>query len=232
MRTSPDTLLLYETLTLDALALLLFGLYFLLLHRYRFSIGLLLRALTIRGLFGQLIDDQSVAFRGFVSGARMVGFAALLTLLFKACLIWDAAASPSLRIPAEWQPWLLPLLIGVLVAIGCYKWLITHTISLLSERRSRIGSLLTFDRLYLSLAGLVLTPAVLLCALADPATERPLFVIAAIMLIVLLLYYIVKFFSLFVSRNFSILQGLLYLCAVEIFPISFFVLFVRRGFEW
>ncbi len=218
-------------LLLDGLTIVLFVLYFTLLFRHRSSIGVLLRALTVRGQFGQLIDEQSVAFRQFIGSARATGFLALLIVLFKGCLVWIAAA-PALRIPEAYLPFLPLLPAGALLVVGCYKRIVTGTIAVLSGRENRIDSLRTFDRIYFVVASLAFTPIVLLAALADPTHERILFVLCFILLILLLLYYIIKNISFFLSRNLSILQWMLYLCAVEILPVSFFVLFIRRGFEW
>ena len=43
------------------------------------------------------------------------------------------------------------------------------------------------------------------------------------------LLYLAKSYRFFVARDVSILQWILYLCAVELFPISFFVLVVARN---
>ncbi|MDR0955379.1 MAG: DUF4271 domain-containing protein [Rikenellaceae bacterium] len=218
-------------LMLDGLAVLLFGLYCIQLFVHRSSIGLLFRALTVKGQFSQLIDEQSVAFRSFVKSFRIIGFLALLTIAFKGCLIW--ANSPSVfRLPEAYLPFLLPILTAALLAIGWYRRLVTGTLSVLSGEAERVERLRTFDRICFVVAALLVTPAVLLSALADPATHRFLFVVDVILLIILLLYYLGKSFSFFISRKISILQWILYLCAVEIMPISFFVLFAGRGFEW
>lgn len=218
-------------LMLDGLTVALFALYFIRLFRHRSSIGLLFRSLAVKGQFDQLIDEQSVAFRSFIRSFRSLGFLVVLALIFKACLIWNATPSV-VRIPENYLPFLLPVLIGVLLAILCYKWLITGTIAVLSGQTGRVENIRTFNRIYFVTATFLLTPVVLLTTLSDPATQRVLFALEATLLIVLVLYYVGKSFSFFVSRKISILQWILYLCAVEIMPVSFFVLFAARGFEW
>ena len=218
-------------LLLDGLTVVLFGLYFVLLFRYRTSIGLLLRSLIVRGQFEQLIGEQSVVFRRFVGRARAMGFLALLIVLFKGCLI-GLASVPAFRIPEAYLPFLPLLPAGALLAIGCYKRIVAGTIAVLNGGANRIDSLRMFDRICFVASALLFTPFVLLAVPADPAVERVFFMIGAILLIIFLLYYVIKNFSFFLSRNPSILQWMLYLCAVEIFPVSFFVLFIRRGLEW
>ena len=46
---------------------------------------------------------------------------------------------------------------------------------------------------------------------------------------ILYLTYLTKSYRFFVKRDVSIMQWILYLCTVEFFPVSFFVLAVLRG---
>ena len=218
-------------LMLDGLVVPIFFLYIAVLFRYRLSIFRLFRSLTIPGQFDQLIEEQSVSFRNFIRSARLTGFLALLAIAFKGCLIW-LAADPANPLPEGLNGLILPLLAAALLAILCYKRLATGTISLLSGQKGKVENIRTFNRVFFTAAALVLTPAALLCTLTAPGQTQIFFTVEIIVLIFLVLYYFAKSFSFFVSRKISILQWILYLCAVEIWPVSFFVLFARRGFEW
>lgn len=48
-------------------------------------------------------------------------------------------------------------------------------------------------------------------------------------IVTLYLTYLTKSYRFFVKRDVSIMQWILYLCTVEFFPVSFFVLAVLRG---
>ena len=217
-------------LMLDGMAVLLFLLFSLQLFRHRASVGLLFRSLVVKGQFDQLIEEQSVSFRLFIRGMRIAGFLALLALLFRGVLIGDG--SSAMDFPEKMMPFLLPLLVSALLCVLFYKRIFMWLISVLSRRNDRADSIRVFNRIWFVTATVLSTPVILLCVLADPVSQKFVFVICFIVLVFLLLYYLAKSFSFFVSRKISILQWILYLCAVEIWPVSFFVLFGLRGFEW
>ena len=218
-------------LLLDGLAVFLFLFLFIHLARYRSSLGVLLRALFTPGQFDALIEEQSVTFRKFVRNSSLLGGLSLLVMGFRWCILWNETPS-AVVLPESFTPYLLPLLIGALLAILIYKRIITGIIAILTGKSEPIDKIHTFNGIFMTTASLVLAPVALLSGLADINDQGWVFVVQFIVLIIFLLYYIGKSFSFFVSRKISILQWILYLCAVEIWPVSFFVLFALRGFTW
>ena len=84
-------------------------------------------------------------------------------------------------------------------------------------------------RIFSSFIYILLTPLFLVVALTEgPGIDRLLHG-TAVFAAALYLLYLAKSYRFFVARDVSILQWILYLCAVELFPISFFVLVVARN---
>ena len=218
-----------NVLILNALLLSLFFLYILHVYRYRDYIAMMFNASAVKGHLSQLVEDQAVSFRTFLRSANGVALLALLAILLKAALVWDAA-DPVISLPAAFDPYLLPVAIGLILSVWLYKRIATGIIAGLSANYEEMGKIRLFGRMLFVLSFAVLTPVVLLCGLSDPKQYPILFGIFIILLIITLLHYLWKSFSFFVARKISILQWFLYLCAVEIMPISFFILLARRGF--
>lgn len=218
-----------NVLILNALLLSLFFLYILHVYRYRDYIAMMFNASAVKGHLSQLVEDQAVSFRTFLRSASGVALLALLAILLKAALVWDAA-DPVISLPAAFDPYLLPVAIGLILSVWLYKRIATGIIAGLSANYEEMGKIRLFGRMLFVLSFAVLTPVVLLCGLSDPKQYPILFGIFIILLIIILLHYLWKSFSFFVARKISILQWFLYLCAVEIMPISFFILLARRGF--
>ena len=218
-------------LLLDGLTVFLFFFLFVHLALYRTSLGVLLRALFTPGQFDALIEEQSVTFRRFVRSSCLLGGMSLLVMGFRWCILWTESQS-TVTLPESFTPFLLPFLVGALLAVLIYKRIITGIIAILTGKSEPIEKIRTFNGIFMTTASLALAPVALLSGLADPHEHGWLFAVQLIVLIIFLLYYIGKSFSFFVSRKISILQWILYLCAVEIWPVSFFVLFALRGFSW
>ena len=72
-------------------------------------------------------------------------------------------------------------------------------------------------------------PVFLIVGLSDNAAIDNILYATIILAVGLYMLYLTKSYRFFAARNVSILQWILYLCTVEFFPISFFVLvFIRE----
>lgn len=199
--------------------------------RFRAEAGMLFRSLVMPGQFDALQENPSVAFRQFLGSSYRIALLAGLLIAYKWGLIWlDSPLSADL--PDVRRPWLLPILIGAGLAVWLYKRILMGIISLLSGGRRKTGRIRHFNNFIVALASYALAPAAILAAALDPEQARWLFAAQVILLILCVLYYLAKSFSFFLSRDIPILQWILYLCAVEIWPFSFFLLFANRGFVW
>ena len=83
-----------------------------------------------------------------------------------------------------------------------------------------ISQIVLLKRTYFTLAVIITSPVLLLFALCPRGTGGVWFCIIVIELIVTAILYLREVLNLFISKKISILHWILYLCTVEVFPIS------------
>jgi hypothetical protein len=218
-------------LILDGLLLLLFVLYCLLIYRCRPIVSALFNAASVKGHLNQLAEDQSVSFRSFLRSANAAALLGVLAAGLKAALEWREY-DPDSFLPEPWVPYLVLIGVAIGIILWIYKRLTNGMIALLSADAETVGKISLFHRILFAGSGLVFIPLVLLLGTVDVLQHRYLLFISLVVPAGLLLHALVKSFSFFLSRKISILQWFLYLCAVEIVPVSFFVLLALRDFQW
>lgn len=91
-----------------------------------------------------------------------------------------------------------------------------------------VGQLQLLRRTYFALAVVVISPALLLFALCPRGTGEVWFLTIVVELTVTVILYLREALNLFLSKKISILHWFLYLCTVEVFPISFLWLVAAR----
>ena len=117
--------------------------------------------------------------------------------------------------------------IAILIALFQYGILkLSGDITLSSDFTNR---LLQLKQLLFSIATLLLAPTILLFALTPGTAGTLLGYILAGEIIGFVLLLLYQTWRLFIEQNISILQWILYLCAVEIFPISFLIVVLSKN---
>lgn len=91
-----------------------------------------------------------------------------------------------------------------------------------------IAQLALLRRTYFALAVIISSPTLLLFALCPRGTGGAWFIISAVELIITAVLYLRESLNLFISKKISILHWFLYLCTVEVFPISLLWLLAAR----
>lgn len=91
-----------------------------------------------------------------------------------------------------------------------------------------ISQLVLLRRTYFSLAVIITSPTLLLFALCPRGTGGAWFIVGAVELIITAVLYLRESLNLFISKKISILLWILYLCTVEVFPISLLWLLAAR----
>jgi len=218
-------------LILSGLLLALFFCYTLLLYRFRAQAAALLAASTVSRHLDQLTEEQSVTFRSFVRSTTAVGLLAALVAGLRAALFWQRH-DPASFLPEPLVPWLAGLGAAILGLLWLYKRLVLGIVALLSADPGTVGRIAGFHRLLFALSALVFVPWVLLFVGGTQQNSNTLIFISLTFIALLLLHALAKSFLFFISRKISVLQWFLYLCAVEILPISFFVLLALRDFRF
>ncbi len=106
-----------------------------------------------------------------------------------------------------------------LLVIG-YQWSLLRLVGALTLTQPLITQLRQLRKLYFSGAVVIVTPALLLFTLCPQHTGLLWFGLIVIELVVTLFLYLRETLSLFLSKKVSIIHWILYLCSVELFPVS------------
>ena len=222
--TEPET----AAFLLDGLFLLLFFAYALLIYRFRNQTVFLLKAVVNKTHLNAVADEQSLLFRRFVSLSNLLGCFALILLFTRIGFSFlDAAGIAALR-----SAWLIPTVTGCLAAVALYRLLLRQMIAKVGLKDRLMKDTAAFNRIVFTFATLFVTPAILLTGFVSGKGEPAALQADIILLSFFGLYYLTKSYNFFTSRNVSILPWFLYLCAVEILPISFFILLALRDFKF
>ncbi len=218
----------------QALVLLLAAVYGVLLARRVQEAGVLSGPLARnRASAERLVDDSPVNNIG-----RLRRFASLLGL----CLVGMAAVRsvdlllPDIvpdTLPASLSPFAgSALWIGatlVMALVGSYQAAVLLLAGALTLTRPFVGQLLHLRRRLFTSLLLVFAPSLLFFAVAPPGTERFWGIVAVAVSVITSVVYVVGSLHLFLSKKISILYWFLYLCTVEIFPLSLLWLLAGRG---
>ena len=106
-----------------------------------------------------------------------------------------------------------------LLVIG-YQWSLLRLVGALTLTQPLITQLRQLRKLYFSGAVVVVTPALLLFTLCPQPASLLWFGLIVIELAVTLFLYVRETLTLFLSKKVSIIHWILYLCSVELFPVS------------
>lgn len=136
------------------------------------------------------------------------------------------------QIPDALTPGSSPMLwMGATLIIMLLGWLQSALLFLsgaVTLNRPLVGRLQYLRRVYLASTVLLVAPALLFYALATPRAGFFWITLAAIESIITSILYLIGSLNLFLAKKISILYWFLYLCAVEIFPLSLLWLLVQR----
>jgi len=116
----------------------------------------------------------------------------------------------------------------VFLIIFLVQWGVLIGIGALTLARSFITQLQQLRRTFFALMVVVVTPILLLFALCPRGTGGMWFLLIVIELAATAFLYFKETLNLFLSKKISILHWFLYLCGVEIFPISLVWLAITR----
>lgn len=207
----------------ETLLVVVFLLFCYLIYNFRNSILLSFRVMVMRIAPEKAFEEQTLFFRRFMAGAML-----LEALLVTGFLTGLADRYGLARLLPDASPLVCHgFVVAVLVAVyvvSAYKKLLSRMIGAVVQNPQFFKEYAFLSRLSGAAAALIMTPLFLMLAFASDREFRTLFWIAAGVFLLLTGVFLSKSYRFFVERNISILQWILYLCAVEIFPVSFFLL--------
>ena len=221
-----------DEVSFQGLVLLLSVIFGLLLYQYPNDI----RALIARVAFERRQSERSSEETGNAGFTRFLNIALVLGILFagvSAVRLCDRPEiGPALLREAGGGVSLL-LTLGVTLAsllFYLYGILLLRIVGGVTLTGPFVTQLIRIKRGYAALGAVSLAPVVLLFALSPQGSDAVWISLLSAGLFITFLLYLRETFALFISKKVSILHWILYLCAVEIFPVSLlWQLVVRLG---
>ena len=210
-----------ENAVFQSFVLLLAATYAMLLYR---NLG------DVRTLLGRISRDTATGERlsedpGGSGYSRFLNIATAIGLLFLgvAAVKYGDTLMPGRLAEAIPQGAVLILsLLASLAALGvaAYQAIAVRLAGTLTLSQPFIAQLMLLKRTYFALGVVLISPPLLLFALCPQGTGGVWFCIVAIELTAAAVLYLKETLNLFLSKKVSILHWFLYLCIVEVFPIS------------
>ena len=172
-------------------------------------------------------DPGSSGFTRFLNLATAIG---MLFLGIIAVKYGDSIMPPALSEALSHGAVLALSLIATLAcaAIAALQRGFLQLVGAVTASQPFVSQLGLLRRTYFVLGIIVTSPALLLFALCPRGSGDVWFCVIAIELAITVILYLRETLHLFISKKISILHWILYLCAVEIFPISLVWLLVAR----
>ena len=218
-----------ENAVFQSFVLLLAATYAMLLYR---NLG------DVRTLLGRISRDTATGERlsedpGGSGYSRFLNIATAIGLLFLgvAAVKYGDTLMPGRLAEAIPQGAVLILsLLASLAALGvaAYQAIAVRPAGTLTLSQPFIAQLMLLKRTYFALGVVLISPPLLLFALCPQGTGGVWFCIVAIELTAAAVLYLKETLNLFLSKKVSILHWFLYLCIVEVFPISLLWLLAVR----
>lgn len=211
-----------------ALVLGLVIFYALLLHQHLSDALTLVGRLTReRTTSDRLTEDSTSDYARFLNLTTILGM-----LLTGAAVIRIAVPylgyTPLAMWPATGAFWGCIALFITFAAILLYRHGISALVGQLTYTQPLFEQLNRLAQLFFALLTLVSTPILALWLLAPVGEGRLWLWVIIIELVIIFVLYLKETLSLFISKKISILHWFLYLCGVEILPVSFLLLLAMR----
>lgn len=217
-----------ENAAFQSFVLLLAAIYAMLLYRNLGDVRTLLDRISRDTATGQRLSEEpgGSGFSRFLNIATTIG---MLFMGVMAVKYGDSLMSSQLETLSHGAVLALSLLAtAACYGVVLYQMTVVRLTGAVTLSQPFISQLVLLKRTYFSLGVIVTSPALLLFALCPRGTGNVWFCIIIIELAVTAGLYLRETLNLFIAKKISILHWFLYLCAVEILPISLLWLLTVR----
>ena len=206
----------------------LFVLYCLVIYYYRSSIFSLFKSMRNKAYAKKVYTEQTYFFRNFLRLMNGMGIWVYSMVIVKA-IDWYGKPIGADLLP-EWSvEWSVVFVAAAVAITEGYQRLAIGLISAVTRCTDLTGPIIYLRRILNAVAVILLTPLLLLSL--TPGLGGTVFVLLAAALILLLVcHFLFRSYIVFVGQEISLLNWFLYLCVVEWFPVSFFILAAIRNF--
>ena len=161
---------------------------------------------------------QSDIFNGFLGKLIFVGVAFVGLLTFGFVLRGGMASAVDTTLKAL----MLPIaIVMIFVAMVCVQHLFLWCVGYVTRSRSMVRALIQMRTIYFVFLSVAVAPLLLLSQMQWGGLYTGWLIVAAVVALVALGLYLKESLEMFMSKKVSILHWFLYLCTVEVLPLSF-----------
>lgn len=220
-----------DELPFQGLVLLLTLLFGLLLYRNPGDMRALVGRVAFERRDSERTSDESgnAGFTRFLNIALALGFLLAGVTAVRLCDRPDIAQELLSMGNGSTLSLLLALGVGLLfLLVYLYGILLLRAVGGVTLTSGFTTQLIRIKRGYAALGAIILAPVILLFALSPLGSDTIWAGLLTAGLLITFLLYLRETFALFISKKVSILHWILYLCAVEIFPVTLLWLLVVR----
>lgn len=186
--------------------------FYILIYRYWWQLEVFVKSALSLFKSLLLIENRSVDVDSFMTYSTLLLYASIWITAFYAISQFNIGI-------IDYSPWLLLL---ILLAPLCFLWLyrrLAHWIcGVMGNNKEFYHQLRFFNKILFAFMSLIYIPVLLVVMFAG---LNVYYLIA--LLAVLAVFYLERIYKYFNHRGFALLQWILYLCTVEILPVSFMV---------
>lgn len=219
---------LYDSPIYQIIVLCCFLGYCFLVYYFRGYIGDLISAVKSKLFENKILDEQSYTFTLFMNCVTALGFLSLGVVIIKYIDIF-AGKEVAYALPIWGVHLLAPVVTAAITLIAIYQRIVVIGVGKLTFTSQFTDRLLYLKKLIFSTYIVISLPFVMLLALNSSPIQNLVSYLFVGITIILIIFMLCKTYTLFIEQNVSILHWFLYLCSVEIFPISLCVLIVIKN---
>lgn len=216
---SPSTSPIYGAALFQGMVLLLAFAYLAVIYHSLREIATLFSKLSMdRPKSNCMTNLQGGHYTRFLWSALVVG---VPLMALTALRVADSYVSFSNTLPERWIPLLALLAVGCIAGVILFQTGLLTIIGKVTLSQDVTMQLNHLKFNYLALGSIILCPLSLLLLLSSPDRGEILSYCILSGGGILIFFYLKRSFTLFLEKKISILHWILYLCIVEIFPVSF-----------
>ncbi|MCC8088953.1 MAG: DUF4271 domain-containing protein [Rikenellaceae bacterium] len=219
----------YNSIIFSSLLFVLFIFSAYSVYRFRDQFPLLVKYFFSMRDPADIVEDQGVTFRYFVNTLNFIGFFASVAYVMKLIMIFYGAIGLSLV--NLYDGYMILVATAALLTVFLYRFIIHKAVVLVAMDGRNIAELIFYNKIIFAFCTVLYMPFVLSFGYLGEQFTAYAQVILLWIPVIFMIYHGFKTYRFFIVRKFSIFQWFLYLCGVEILPISFFILSVSRGLE-
>ena len=200
---------------------------FILVHHFA-----LFRHLIVSYFSKQGNDSESHLFAAEIKNIKL--FTSLIGSLLLSLLVmrlsvesWATPIFESLPALSIWE--VGGIVLGAIILTIVVEGLMLYLVGLISERSDVCKEIWHAKNLYFSIVIIILSPMLILALLTEGTIAQSAIFASVIVCSLSLILFVKETFLLFRTQRFSIFHWFLYLCALEIFPLSLLLAPIVRG---